>query len=287
MQKQKKVSSVHFDFENLSDFPVDSGTVSSMFETILNEQLPDLNMQNTKVKREVQIVDGGGSGAEGNLIRVAPDTGSGESCFLENLDLLFRHELTHLLLAEACGTGNIQIIFWEGIPNWFAENKVRTIKFGFSYHEYCRAFLVSDKLLPLNLFVIAHDYYSMRRDFRYDLQAASFCGYLAGKYGIDSIIGALKEFQPPTPDHPVIEISKLLMGFSGKKLSALEKDWQKFLLNKVTARPDREERAASYTLPSFEEPPYTHCGFCNDRYDRSHTHCPYCGVDTGIVLSVR
>jgi len=126
------------------------------------------------------IVAEGRNEAVGRTISVAPREGGGmdRAAWLE---LLITHELTHVVVASAWGEP--PALLWEGLPVWFGDAYVRERVLGRSYAVECRALLELDRLRPLAPLWSHATYYGERKDYRVDVQAGAFCGWLLATIG--------------------------------------------------------------------------------------------------------
>jgi len=173
-------------------------------------------------------------------IRVAPRaSGRGYSVY-DWFELLFTHELTHLLVRDAWGVP--PVLWWEGLPVHIGDDSARTRLFGSSYHGYCRALDELGSLIPLEPLLRASTYYRRRTDPRVDLQAGSFCGFLLEIYGPQRLGRFIAEWSRPISKHAVTIIDPLLQHHLGDDLHRLGMAWRHFLRMRVACDPSLVER---------------------------------------------
>mgnify|MGYP000073689810 CR=1 FL=1 len=204
-------------------------------------------------------------------------------CLQDWFELLFRHEATHWLVRRAWGQSCV--MFWEGLPVYLADNVVRQRIFQFSYHAYCAALLGHQALLDLSTGLLPHQYYGMSHDFRMTAEYGSFTGYLVERYGISSIQQAYHGYDPPTPRHPVLELSPLFQAIWGKGLETLEAEWQAFLTDSAHVNADAEALVAKRQYPKQVALKDHHCRFCYAPYGGGAI-CPICHASQDIEITI-
>lgn len=208
-------------------------------------------------------------------IIVAPrPAGRGYSMY-DWFELLFAHELTHLLIQDAWGLP--PVLWWEGMAVHLGDDRVRTRLFGHDYHAWCRALDDLSRLLPLERLLRASEYYRCRRDPRVDLQAGSFCGFLLQTRGCERLGRFLAESRPLGEAGARI-VDLLLARHLGADLCGLESEWIRFLRAQVRSVPSVAERVRTLRLdeaPDGRE----HCDHCF-AVRNGASRCP-CSVTTG------
>jgi hypothetical protein len=198
-------------------------------------------------------------------------------------ELLFRHETTHWLVRRAWGQSCV--MFWEGLPVYLADNVVRQRVFQFSYHDYCAALLGHQALLALSTGLLPHQYYGMSHDFRMTAEYGSFTGFLVERYGMSSIQKAYQMYIPPTPQHPILELSPLFQAIWGKDLQTLEVEWQTFLTDSAYVSGDAEALVAKRHYSKQVALKDRHCRFCYAPYGGGDI-CPVCHASQNIEITI-
>ncbi len=217
-------------------------------------------------------VGAGPSQAIGRQIRIEAKPAAGRHTAEDWFELLLRHELTHVLVAENWGIA--PCLFWEGLPIHLGDNHVRRRLFGHSYHDHCAALSRCRALLPLRRLILPSDYYSRRSDFRVDLQAGAFTGFLLERDGIAGLRSLFRSYRPPTPDRPWVAVDRLFQKHLGADLAGLESAWRAALL----ASPADPGHVEKYRSRRFGETPTlpAHCDFCMHPLDRTGRRCTGC-----------
>ena len=198
-------------------------------------------------------------------------------------ELLFRHEATHWFVRRAWGRSCV--MFWEGLPVYVADNVVRQRLFRFSYHAYCAALIRQRVLLGLSTGLLPHQYYGMSHDFRITAEYGSFTGYLVERYGMPSIQQAYHRYIPPTPQDPILDLSRIFHSIWGKDLGALEADWHAFLTDADHVSADAEALVAKHQYSNLVELKDHHCRFCYSPYGGG-TICPICHASQNIEITI-
>ncbi|MBS1123187.1 MAG: Peptidase superfamily [Deltaproteobacteria bacterium] len=204
------------------------------------------------------IVDEGPSSVVDRAIRISslPRDGYQRADWLE---LLFSHELTHLLVRDTWGTG--PVLWWEGLPVHLGDDRVRTRLFGHSYHAYCRALDQLDALLPLEPLLQASTFYRRRADIRVDLQAGSFCGFLLETLGPRRLGAFLTDYRRPTRADPRMLLDPITKQHLGDDFAGLAEGWIGFLRARVPCEPELVDRLRTRTF-GLEPDRREHCDFC-------------------------
>lgn len=198
-------------------------------------------------------------------------------------EMLFRHEVTHWLVHRAWGSSIV--MFWEGLPVYLADNVIRERVFHFSYHAYCAALFHNHALLGLASGLLPHQYYGMSHDFRITAEYGSFTGYLVEQYGIQSIQQAYHHYVPPTPERPILELSRLFQATWGKDLDILEAAWRDFLTELNHTSPEAEALVTKQQYSDHVELKDRHCRFCCTPCD-NRAECPICQASQDIEITV-
>jgi hypothetical protein len=198
-------------------------------------------------------------------------------------ELLFRHELTHWLVQRAWGIS--LVMFWEGLPVYLADNAIRTRLFHFSYHAYCAALLQHRALLPLSAGLLPHQYYGMSHDFRITAEYGSFTGYLVERYGIQAIAATSQQYCPPTPEHPVLNVSSIFQAVWKKDLQELEAEWQIFLSQDMHVSAAADASVSKRTYPETVEIKDRHCQFCWSPCG-TQAICPTCQSPQNVAMTI-
>lgn len=175
------------------------------------------------------------------------------------LELVFSHELTHLLVRDAWGVG--PVLWWEGLPVHLGDDRVRTRLTGHTYHAYCRALDQLGVLLPLAPLLQASTYYRRRADFRVDLQAGSFCGFLLETLGPHRVGAFLASYRRPTRADPRVELDPITTQHLGGSFAELGEGWLQFLRAHVPCERALVERLGARSF-GVEPDRAEHCDFC-------------------------
>lgn len=233
----------------------------------------------------VTIYNGAGSEASRKGIMIMPreDAQCGPRDWF---DLLFRHELTHLLAGMFCGRC-CPAIFWEGLPVYVADNMVRQRIFQWSYHEYCAALSARSQLLDLTVCLLSHQYYGLQHDFRVTVEAGSFTGYLVEQYGMRTLQQAFACYIPPTPQRPVLDLTALCAACWGKSFGELTQEWLQFLARLQPVSSKAAEAVERRAHPPTVSIKAKHCPFCYSPMPQ-HTDgvCPRCHSPLDITIQI-
>jgi hypothetical protein len=165
----------------------------------------------------------GTSSANGRELVVVPRAAGNGYTTADWFELLFAHEVAHLLVQEAWGMP--PVLIWEGLPVHLGDDRTRTRLFGHTYHAYCRALDALASLLPLAPLLRASTYYRRRGDVRVDLQAGSFCAFLLETHGPSQLGGFIRASVRPTTDPPEAVVDPGLVRWLGADLRTLEAAW--------------------------------------------------------------
>jgi hypothetical protein len=205
------------------------------------------------------IVGNGRNSAVDREIRVGLRAAGQGYDWTDWFELLFSHELTHVLLRDAWATG--PVLWWEGMPVHLGDDRVRTRLFGRSYHAYCRVLDELGVLLPLAPLVHASTFYRRRRDIRVDLQAGSFCGFLLDTFGPRPLRAFMTEYRPPSPAQPRLVLDPILRRHLGDDLEGLARAWVRSLRTHIDCD---AALVARFRARSFGAEPDAaeHCDFC-------------------------
>ena len=204
------------------------------------------------------IVADGASSVIDREIRVAPRPAGPKYTTHDWFELLFAHELTHLLVRDAWGMP--AVLWWEGMAVHLGDDRVRTRLFGQPYHEWCRALEELEALLPLEPLLRASTYYRRRADLRTDLQAGSFCGFLLQTRGSHRLGRFLAESRPITAPGTQI-VDPVLRRTLGDDLAGLQSEWVRFLRADVRCVPTLVEQLRERQLGGEPDRP-DHCDQC-------------------------
>jgi len=198
-------------------------------------------------------------------------------------ELLFAHELTHLLIAEAWGIA--PVLFWEGVPVFMADNFTRSRVLGTTYHECSRALLENERLLPLSELLLPRSYHARRTDSRVDIQAGSFSGYLLQSFGVGPMRALATDYVAPSAEVPRMLLTPLLKRHFDSDLPGLEAKWTHFLETEVACRSALVEQLSGSKTTRGAVPPLR-CNFCGHRLNQSQLACSSCGIDAEIVIEI-
>jgi hypothetical protein len=191
-------------------------------------------------------------------IWIAPrPAGRGYSTY-DWFELLFAHELTHLLIQDAWGLP--PVLWWEGMAVHLGDDRVRARLFGHDYHVWCRALDELGRMLPLEPLLRASTYYRRRPDIRVDLQAGSFCGFLLQTRG-PGLLGRFLAEAHPIGELGGLFVDTLLERHLGADLDGLQSEWIRFLRADVNCAPSVTERLRALSsdgAPDGRE----HCDHC-------------------------
>ena len=192
-------------------------------------------------------------------IRVAPRPSGGGYSIYDWFELLFTHELTHLIVRDTWGMP--AALWWEGMPVHLGDDAVRSRLFGGSYHAYCGALAELGALLSLESLLRGSTYYRRRPDFRVDLQAGSFCGFLLETFGPRRLGHFIAESPRPVSEPAVAIVDPGLRRHFGNDLRGLQAAWVQFLATRVASDRALIERLS--TRRFGEEPDaVAHCDHC-------------------------
>jgi hypothetical protein len=218
--------------------------------------------------RDVRLVIGSGANScVDRVIRIdarSPPRGFSSDDWFE---LLFTHELTHLLVRETWGLP--AVLFWEGLAVHLGDDAVRTRLSGNSYHDHCRALDAIDALLPLESLLRASTYYRRRTDFRVDLQAGSFCGFLLDAYGPSRVGRFLTDCPRPTHDPASSIVDPIAQRRLGSDVRGLRDQWLQFLRARSPEDPTLIDRLPARPLGDTPDGP-AHCDACFERAPHDH-----------------
>lgn len=266
------INQIEFDVEQVEKF-----ALKSFFE-----QAYDLNIDSTGFDEIKIILNNMQSSVQGDEVFI-----NVKNCksVIESLEIIFPHEITHYLIDSAWGNRetNYPVIFWEGIPTFFADNKLRLKRNGISYHDLCRSLFDQSLLLPLKKIMLSHHYYGYRVDLRADSQSASFIGFLFEVYGLEPLREILKNFTMPTPFNPFLRINQFLRKSFGKDLKELEKDWHSFLRN-GTICPIAEKIINGIKFQKLNKLKNIHCKFCSFPIKSHKLICLKCNSDNKLKI---
>lgn len=133
--------------------------------------------------------------------------------------------------------------------------------------------------------IVGHKYYQRRNDWRIDLQAGSFIGFLIEKYSLTQLKILYQNYKAPTPDEPILAINSLLTNTFGYDLDVLEEKWKEFLENEITTHLEAEQRAISFTPIALL--PTKRCAFCYSAVETADIACKSCKAPTNIKVIVK
>lgn len=269
-------STKYFSIVDDHNFIEGKGINVQSFDEIISEVSKELNVKIPTDKLIQVFITQGTSQAYDNKLYICGNSNYEESYF----KMLFKHELIHLIVFT---WGIAPIIFWEGIPIYFADNKYRNN----SYHKYSKAFLNNGALYNLKHFIMGYKYLGRRFDFRIDMECGSFIGYLFEKYGIEKFKEVFQSFPPLTPENPTCAVNTALSKVYGKKLSDLEKEWISFLNNEVESDDLIEEEIKNKNFYKRIPIKLIHCKFCYFPMEKKNMICPTCGGNNEIKISLK
>ena len=224
-------------------------------------------------KMATVTVGAASSQVSGSDIRIQAKPPLGRYSSLDWFELLFRHELTHLLVRRHWGTA--PALFWEGLPIHLGDELVRKRLFGHSYRAHCAALFACGPLIALSRLILPSDYYGMRTDFRVDLQAGAFTAFVLERNTIQDLRSLFRTYRQPSPQRPWVAIDRLCQKTLGADLVELECLWQRWL----EGIPVDTDLVRSYHEIRFTDRAVvrTRCDFCMHRLDPSGKKCTSCG----------
>ncbi len=227
----------------------------------------------------VTVAEDGPSHAVGDRVRVSPWSGRGLTVD-DSFELLLAHELTHVLMRRAWGTP--PVLWWEGLPIHLGDDFVRARALGRSYDAYCRILLELGAALPLGELMAASDYYRRRPDFRVDLIAGSFAGFVLRTRGSEALGAFVQAVERPEPNSPRWVVTPAMVRHLGADLAALERQWHTALRE---LPPPDPSLLAKWGQRHFDGAPpgRVHCDVCFAPV--SERGCETCGAWAGDVVA--
>jgi hypothetical protein len=231
------------------------------------------------------IHNGSGSEASRKGIMITPREDA--RCGVRDwFDLLFRHELTHLLVGAFWGKSCL-VIFWEGVPVYVADNMVRQRIFDWSYHDYCAALSARSQLVSLTSCLLPQHYYGLQHDFRVTVEAGSFTGFIMEQYGIQALRQAFASYVLPTPQRPVLELTALCSACWDKSFDELTQEWHQFLAGFQPISPEALEAVERRAYPKTVSIQDIHCPFCYAPISpNKNGTCPRCHSPLDTTIQV-
>jgi hypothetical protein len=219
------------------------------------------------------LVGDGPNDAQHRSIRVSPKPAGRGYGRYDWFELLFSHELTHVLVESAWGRPPLP--WWEGLPVALGDDRVRTRLFGRSYHARCRALDELGMLLPMQPLLRASYYYAARTDSRVDVQAGSLCAFGLEVHGPAALRAFVGDVRLPTPEDPRLVLEPALRRHVGADFEGHVEDWLQWLRATV---PLDDALLEQLVARSAEPPPRRgriHCDFCYTPLEGEA--CPACG----------
>jgi hypothetical protein len=230
---------------------------------------------------EVRVEAGGRSSALGRTIVVSLPNDRGTLSTSEWFELLYSHELTHVVVESQWGRP--PVLWWEGLSISLGDDRVRARVLGHSYHQHCRALDLLGVLLPMGPLLTAGGYYERRGDYRVDVQAGSLCGYLLQVHGAESLRQFVSQAECPRPGNPCLRINPALRRNFGTDFEGLVDQWRHWL--RQIGQPD-DALLDKLRRQSFDDAPSgrPHCEFCYAPL--AGERCPACGAAPGTVIEI-
>ena len=184
--------------------------------------------------------------------------------------------LVHFITADLWG--HPPPLFFEGTAIHLSDRNLFANVFGDSYHQWVAAMLESGEIDLLRL-VPFDEYFHCRSDFRVDMLAASFVGFLIEAHGIGALKVFFKTFIAPSSNLPTIDLRRPLAHAYQQTFAALEQSWRAFLAKQM-----RSEKAmkhlAKYVPPARQDEP--RCRYCGTVVRADATDCSEChSIRTG------
>lgn len=237
---------------------VDAAAVATIADAAMRTLTRTLAIDASSFRSATVIVGDGPSSVVDRVIAISPHP-RGSLRRDDWLELVLSHELTHLLVRDAWGMG--PVLWWEGLPVHLGDDRVRTRVLGHTYHAYCRALDHLGALLPLAPLLRASTFYRRRADFRVDVQAGSFCGFLLETLGPHRLRAFLGDFRAPTRADPRMVLDPIAIRHLGGDFASLGEGWLEFLRNRVPYEPALVERLRTRRFGG-EPDRFEHCDFC-------------------------
>jgi len=206
-----------FLIESTGIAPVGDG-VPAFADAILDDLAARLDVTLEGWTRPRLVLGADRSEVVGDTVRVEAKEARGSCSEVDWLELLLRHELTHLLIERHWGMA--PTLFWEGVPVHLGDDFVRQRLHGRDYADRCRELAASGRLLNFEGLIAPDAYYRRRSDYRVDMQAGAFCGWL-----LDVDPGGLRRLFAIWPDDPSNTQAALVSCF-GVGLGELETGWR-------------------------------------------------------------
>jgi hypothetical protein len=193
--------------------------------------------------------------------------------------------LTHWFI-ESCWDGKGIALFWEGLPVYLADNVVRQRKLGFSYDQLSKALFSRDRLIPLREVINGAHFYARRSDWRINVSAASFTGYVFKTFPHELFISLYSDYNPPTSENPVIDLSTLLERSLGvSSFDKLEMNWKRYLQHEVKYHQQAYSQVKEASFSDIDSGK-AHCQFCYAPLSEKGETCPFCKQDNSIKLKI-
>jgi len=238
---------------------LDEHVLASITDLALARISTRLTLDVSAVRPVHLIVADGANRCVDHVIWIDPPApGRGYSVY-DWFELLFTHELTHLLVRDAWGMP--AVLWWEGLAVHLGDDGVRARLFGRSYHTYCRALAEHGALLPLEPLLRASTYYRRRTDFRVDLQAGSFCAFLLDAYGPSCVGRFVTECPRPASEPAAAIVDPIARRHFGDDFHELCARWVRFLRTDVACDPSLAEGLRARRLGETQDGT-PHCDHC-------------------------
>lgn len=174
------------------------------------------------------------------------------------LELFFKHELTHFLTAKFWGMP--PSLFFEGLAVFISDMDIKKRELGQSYHTQALTLLHTPHYIPFNEITYSHHYLGRRNDFRCDVEAGSFIGFLVESFGLSKVQRVYEASKVPTKSDPDLNIQVVCKEIYQRDLNQLEADWHIWLRTNFKVSSNEIEQVQAFD------------GYVNDLSMR----CPFC-----------
>jgi hypothetical protein len=174
------------------------------------------------------------------------------------LELLFKHELTHFLTAKYWGQP--PSIFFEGLAVFISDMTMKARELDQSYHHQALALIQTSHYIPFSAITYSHHYLGRRNDFRCDVEAGSFIGFLLDRYDLGAIRRVYEKSKLPTRLDPNLNIHDVCKEIYQRDLFQLEADWHEWLKSHFSV--SREDVLKLKNFVGYNNTLRSRCPFC-------------------------
>lgn len=197
------------------------------------------------------------------------------------LEMILSHEIVHYLVENHWGM--MTVLWWEGLPIFLADNQVKKKLWNFDYHQLSQALNNRGELIPLKCIIRPETYYAYRHDYRVDIQAGSFIGFLYEVFGLNKLRHCFIDYMAPSVQFPQLKINSLLQMIYEKNLYQLENLWKEYLNNKKSS-PPAQSFLDAHPPPKQLERKQEHCVICYAPLQQNSINCLECNAPTNLKI---